>query len=110
MTSCSEVNFADGRCRIEIANRTEIPDMPLFVARMWLVERDGHASHPLVDADGSAVEVHGQTEALALNTAMSYLERKFGALSGYQHGCADGFTPTPEEKTPLVVEGREHGH
>jgi hypothetical protein len=59
-----------------------------------------------VAADGSALELHASTEALALSSAMTFLEGRFGALSEYSHGCEDFGSP-PEAGVPLVIDGTE---
>jgi hypothetical protein len=104
--TCHEVALAEAICRIEISNRTADKDMPLFAARMWLVDRSRKLRHSLVAADGSQLELHGPTEGLALNSAITFLEGRFGGLSEYAHGCDDFGSPL-EVGVPLVIDGRE---
>jgi hypothetical protein len=99
--TCQEVVFASATCQIEIVERTSNPDIPQFVARLWVIDRERRARHPLVDADGRDIELHGPTEALALSTAVTFLAGPFGALSEYAHGCAD--LGTREGRTALII-------
>jgi hypothetical protein len=67
--------------RVEIA---EVP-WPLgghrFSARMTIIEDDGHL-RPMVE-HGEPIEVHAESEPLALSSAVAFLEQALGALSLY---------------------------
>ena len=105
--SCQEITFESGTCQIEIADRTEYRDMPLYAVRMWLVD-DAGSRHPLVAADGSSIELHESTEMLALESALTYLSSQFGAMREYPRPCA-GEVHEPDAGVPLVVEGQAGG-
>jgi len=75
-----------GTCRIEIEKSPLGPGLPSFVAHLWMIDRDGRP-RPLVLRDGSPAEIRGETESLALSSALVYLESRFGALSEYAHAC-----------------------
>jgi hypothetical protein len=100
--SCQEVAFANGICRLDIADRTTDPTMPLFRCRIRVIDPDRTTSHDLVLAHGEHVEIHAPTEALAISSALSYLSNHFGSLSEYPHGCQN-FEETPPAGDPVVV-------
>lgn len=77
-----------GTCRIEIGKHPLGPGLPAFVAHLWMIDRTGRP-HPLVLRDGSPAEIRGETESLALSSALVYLESRFGALSEYVHACSE---------------------
>jgi hypothetical protein len=54
----------------------------------------------MADAEHRAV-VYGDTEALAVNSALAYLERAFGAFEENAHGCDPAAVWTVGE--PLIV-------
>jgi hypothetical protein len=97
---CFEVAFAHGLCRIEVAPRTTDLDVS-FLARMWLIEDDGHARRPLVASGGAPLEVHGSTVAQVVGSATTFLEKRFGPLSEYAHVCEDLGHP-PQQGQPFV--------
>jgi hypothetical protein len=88
-----------GTCRIEIEKHSIGPGLPAFVAHLWMIDRDGRP-RPLVLRDGSPAEIRGETESLALSTALVYLESRFGALSEYVHACG---AVEPQESGPPVA-------
>ena len=79
--SSQDVVFERGVCRVEI---TEVP-WPLggrrFSARMTIIEDDGHL-RPITE-QGQPVEVHAESEPLALSSALAFLEHALGTLSLY---------------------------
>jgi hypothetical protein len=77
-----EIAFADGTCRIDIE---EGPDIPRFTAHVGLIDPASRRVRPLVFESGERVEIHATSEALALSSTISYLERRFGAPSELQH-------------------------
>lgn len=99
--NCQEVAFTRGTCRIEIEKRPLGPGLPAFVAHLWMVDHSGRPS-PLVLRDGSPAEIRGETEALALSSALVYLESRFGSLSEYVHACAD--TDLTESGPPVAID------
>jgi hypothetical protein len=90
-----------GTCRIGIEKRPLGPGLPAYVAHLWMVDRRGRP-RPLVLRDGSPAEIRGETEALALSSALVYLESRFGALSEYGHACAD--VDTLEAGPPVAID------
>ncbi|HKW03191.1 MAG TPA: hypothetical protein VJN96_25420 [Vicinamibacterales bacterium] len=86
--NCQEAAFTRGTCRIEIDQRPLGPGLPEYVAHLWIIDRSGRPS-PLVLRDGSPAEIRGETEALALSSALVYLESRFGTISEYVHACLD---------------------
>jgi hypothetical protein len=98
--SCQEVSFVNGTCLVRIDPDDGSPG-GAFTAHLSQVDTAGHAERPLVFADGERVIVKGATEAAALRAAVGYLERRFGALCEYEHGCSAG---PLSEGPPLVVE------
>jgi hypothetical protein len=100
--SRQDVVFAGGTCRIEIRQRADAPGLPSFTARLWLVDEAGTAS-PLVLDRGAPAEIHGQSEALTLSSAITYLEHRFGALSEYAHPTVD-WDEARREGPPIVIE------
>jgi hypothetical protein len=84
--TCQDVSFAHGRCRIEVESRAEA-DIPMFAARILVVDGDEPVLRELTFADGRRVEIHGQTEMLALNSAVTYLEGRLGARAGPEFDC-----------------------
>jgi hypothetical protein len=68
-----------------------------------LVDPDGRTTHPLIFDTGQRVEIHATSEPLALSSAITYLESRFGAPSELQHGFLEGAEPKPEGE-PFVIE------
>ncbi len=97
--SCQEVAFARGTCRIEIESGTNGIGVPAFIAHVSLRDK-GDEMRLLVADDGSPLEISAESEALALSTAITYLESRFGAISEYPHGCVD---PTGSGE-PLIID------
>jgi hypothetical protein len=102
-TTCQEVVFAGGTCRLDISDETRDPDMPAYAVQMRLMDPDRATSHDLVLRDGSRAEVHGQSEAIALSSAIAFLEQRLGALSEYAHGCLDA-TDKTIAGDPIVID------
>jgi hypothetical protein len=88
-----------GTCRIEIEKHPIGPGLPAFVAHLWMIDPHGRP-RPLVLRDGSPAEIRGETESVALSTALVYLESRFGSLTEYVHGCA---AIEPMESGPPVA-------
>ena len=66
-----------GTCRIEIEKHPLGPGLPAFVAHLWMIDRHGRP-RPLVLRDGSPAEIRGETESVALSSALVFLESRFG--------------------------------
>jgi hypothetical protein len=77
--------------------------MPPFTAHVALVDPDGFTLHPLVFDTGERVEIHATSEPLALSSAITYLESRFGAPSELQHGFIDAPDGKPDGE-PFVIE------
>ena len=99
--TCHEVVFERGSCFIEIEPGPWSPAGDSYSARMSVYDRDLGQQRPLVFPDGSRVAVRGPTEPLVMQTAISYLEQRFGAQSLPQHLCT---VDAPPPGPPLVVE------
>lgn len=99
--TCQDVSFAHGRCRIELESRSEV-DMPMFAARIFIVEGDEHVLRELTFADGRRVEIHGNTEMLALNSAVTYLEGRLGPRAEPEFDC-DATAPL-KYGPPVVID------
>jgi hypothetical protein len=95
-----EIAFAGGTCRIDVV---EGDDIPRFTARIGLIEPVSRRVRPLVFESGERVEIHATSEALALSSAIAYLESRFGAPSELQHGFVETSDAT-EFGRPFVAE------
>ena len=93
MTS-AHVNFAGGRCIIDVEPQATDTGLPRFVAHLSLVDGDGTLVRPLVGPDGRWIRIHATSERLALRVATSYLEGRFGRLLPAE--------PTPSLATATV--------
>ena len=98
--TCQDVSFREARCRVEVRRGSGRPRM--FVARVSVVEDGGQTVRPLVFADGDRIEIHGSSEVLALNSAMTYLERRFGPKAEPEFDCAP-FAAT-RDGAPFILE------
>lgn len=83
--SCREIVFARGTCLVEIRPGAGTLPVDRYQARLWLLGSDGATIRPLVRRDGTRLEVHGPSPALAMSRATVVLERHFGALSEPEH-------------------------
>ncbi len=84
--NCQDVSFARGRCRIEVEPRSD-GGLAMFAARLFVVEGDAQVLRELTFADGRRVEIHGNTEMLALNSAVTYLEGRLGPRAEPEFDC-----------------------
>jgi hypothetical protein len=98
---CQEVVFAKAVCRIEIEPRPYALNGPSFAALLYVID-GGDAIHPVMFRDGRRVEVHAQSEALALNSAVALLEDRFGAITEPAHGCQQRAIP-PRIAEPFIL-------
>ena len=99
--TCQEVVFANAACRIEIEPRPYAVSGPNFAALMYVIDGDS-VLRPVLFRDGSRVEIHAATAALALNSAITMLEERFGAITEPAHGCADPRVP-PRVTDPYLL-------
>jgi hypothetical protein len=76
--------------------------MPLYIAQLSLIGDDGARLHPLVLEGGYRAEIHGTSEALVLNSAITFLQTRFGPLSESEHASAD-FAPRAVLGVPIEV-------
>ena len=83
--SWHEVVFERGTCHIHVTESVSPFGAPVFVARMFLVSDDG-ASQTDIRGNAGSAEVHAPSEALAISSAVSFLQGKLGALAEYAHG------------------------
>jgi hypothetical protein len=95
------IAFSQGAFLVEVEPDLRDPRGESYVAHLSLLENDGTLLRPLVFDDGGRVVIHGSTEPLVLNSAITYLGNRFGALSGpeqpwHPHGMEWG--------EPYVVE------
>ena len=98
--TCQKVVFAKAACRIEIEPRPYAVTGPNYAALMYVI--DGESVLRPVFSDGSRVEIHATTEALALNSAITMLEGRFGAITEAAHGCAEPRIP-PRVAEPYLL-------
>lgn len=99
--TCQDVSFARARCRIDVEPRSDA-DIPMFAARISIVEDNGRLLRALTFADGARVEIHGSTELLALNSAVTYLEAHLGPKSEPEFDC--DATASPHVGAPVVID------
>ena len=99
---CRDVSFTRARCRIELEARHDPQAFPLYIAHVYVVDDTGGSMRPLGFADGSRLELHGPSVALALSSAMTYLERCFGGLAEPEFEC-DPSGDRPQEGEVLVT-------
>ena len=68
---------------------------------MYVIDGDS-VLRPVLFRDGSRVEIHAATAALALNSAITMLEERFGAITEPAHGCAEPRVP-PRVTDPYLL-------
>jgi hypothetical protein len=86
---CQEIAFMGARCRIEVRERRDSVATSRYVATMSVLEDEDRVLRPIVFRSGEHAAVSGATEALALASAVSYLEGRFGSETEYLHACVD---------------------
>ena len=84
--SCQEAFFAEAHCRVEVEPRHDVGAIR-YLASVSIVDPETHASRPLVDDEGSRLVFAAESEPLAFNTALAYLEQRFGAFSEIAYEC-----------------------
>jgi hypothetical protein len=100
---CQDASFARAHCRIELKPETDGLEASRYVATVSVIDTATNELHPLVFRDGSRLSFPGESEALALNSTLAYLEGKFGAFNEILFGCLE----EPQAATvgePMVVE------
>lgn len=103
LVSCQEAFFAAAHCRIDVERRPDPVGDASYVATMSIVDDTSHTLRPLVFSDGARVAIKAASDALALSSALTYLEGRFGAFSEIVYGCVDA-TRRATRGTPMVVE------
>ena len=86
--TCQQVKFLHGECLVEVDAREAAQGRPEYTAFLSLLEEGGAIVRPLVQLNGRRIEIHANSEPLAMNSAISYLQRRFGAVSQPRRGCA----------------------
>jgi hypothetical protein len=81
-----EAFFARAHCRIDIDIRPGVGE-PRYVATVSMIDDASEQLHPLVFRSGSRLSFPASSEAGALTSTLTYLEKRFGAFSEIMHGC-----------------------
>lgn len=80
--TCRHVEFTHGQhCLVEIQPPSGRLAEPAFTAFVSVIEDDGSIVRPLVQGDGHRVRIKAESEPVALTSAISFLERRFGTPS-----------------------------
>lgn len=103
--SCQQLAFEGGQCLVEIQSKPGASE-PQFTAFMSIVEleADGAIVRPMVSEDGHRVRIHAPSEALALDSALTYLESRFGAAR-HRDDAPAAALGTATVGWPFVVKG-----
>ena len=101
---CQEVVFAQAACRIEVEPRPYALGGPTYAAQLYVIDEAAQALRPLTFRDGTRVEVRGSSEAVALNSAMSLLESRFGPFAQNAHGCIEPPVPRRLAEPYILVD------
>jgi hypothetical protein len=101
--SCQDAFFTEAHCRIEVEPSQEGLGDPRYVATVSVVDDAAHEVRPLVSRDGGRIAFSGSSEALAVNSSLTYLERQFGGYSEITYRCEDRDHPLTVG-APLVVD------
>ena len=99
--SCRDAFFTEAHCRIEVEPRHDGLGNTRYVATVFVVDDAAHELRPLVSSDRGPIAFSGESEALAINSALTYLESRFGGYSQTTYRCQDQARPF-EAGTPLV--------
>lgn len=103
LVSCQEAFFAGAHCRIDVERRPDPVGDASYVATISIVDDTSQTLRPLVFSDGARVAIKAASDALALSSALTYLEGRFGAFSEIVYGCVDA-TRRATRGSPMVVE------
>jgi hypothetical protein len=98
--TCQQVRFLHGECLVEVDARDAAQGRPEYTAFVSLLEDGGAIVRPLVQLNGRRIEIRASSEPLAMTSAISYLQRRFGAISQPRRGCA---LATSSFGPPVVV-------
>ena len=98
--TCQQVRFDHGECLVEI-NEPGNPGRPDYTAFVSLLEEGGAIVRPLVQLDGHRIKIQAPTEPLALDSAINFLEQRFGAVRAPERGACMLSTATVGR--PVVV-------
>jgi len=101
--SCQEAFFAHAHCVIDIRPEKNPVGDPEWWATVSVLDPESGALRPLVFDDGTRLVIPGPSEPLALSSALTYLETRFGAFSEIAYGCIDS-TRFSRSGAPLVIE------
>ncbi len=101
--SCQDAFFTDAHCRIDVESRPEGLGGSRYVATVSVVDDQAHALRPLVSSDGARVAFSAESEALAINSSLTYLESRFGGYSEITYRCEDRDQPLSVGE-PVVLE------
>ena len=78
----TSIAFAQGAFLVEVEPDFRDVRPADFVVHIPLLEDGGNVLRPLVKGDGDRVVIHAPSEPLAWNSAIHYLRKRFGGLSG----------------------------
>jgi hypothetical protein len=74
---CRDVSLAHGVCRIEVE---EGDQPPRYTAHLLILDPSNGRPHPVVFENGQVAQIHATTQDLAINSALMYLEDRFGRV------------------------------
>jgi len=100
---CQQAAFAQAVCRIELEPETGALTGGRYIATASVIDAEHLRVQPLVFRGGARVSFAGESQELALNTMVTYLEGKFGAFSEILYACAPEIESATDAE-PLVVE------
>ena len=98
--TCQQLRFLHGECLVEVDTRNAAQGRREYSAFVSLLEDGGAIVRPLVQLNGRRIEIRASSEPLTMNSAISYLQRRFGAISQPRRGCA---LATSSFGPPVVV-------
>ncbi len=98
--TCQQMDFARGNCLVEIDARLAATGRRAYTAFLSLLEENGAIVRPLVKPNGRRIEISASSEPLAMDSAIDYLQGRFGALSSPKRSCA---LATSSFGPPVVV-------
>jgi hypothetical protein len=84
---CQEAFFARAHCRIDIDIKPGTVGEPKYVATVSIIDDASEQLHPLIFRSGNRIAFPASSEAGALTSTLTYLEKRFGAFSEIMHGC-----------------------
>ena len=90
-------------CRIEVEPRQQVGETR-YVATMSAVDPETHRLRPLVAGDGARLMFSAESEPLAFNSALAFLEQRFGGFSEIAYGCGKPHPAPLPDGPPLVLQ------